>query len=216
MKKLILILLILGIVYWIVPKNGVQGQSGENFVIVNADASNTLSMTASSGLNALIANVADRIVLQYANASRYYGLVPAPAGLLTLMGQVDNRFVLQYANANAWYAFGFPVSLIGDHNPPLASNIAAAGAGAGSVLITWTTNEYTASIIDYGIQPGVYPQSVTDDLFKKQHELLLSGLSSGETYYYRIRSTDRSGNQSQSQEQSFAGSIPVFMPLIIR
>lgn len=216
MIKLLLALLLFAIPIFTVPKPSAQGQPKDDFVIQYADATNTLSMTSSPDLNALITNVASRFVLQYANANRYVYLVPAPAELLTLIGQVDDRFLMSYANANKFYSLTYPVDLVGDNIPPQAGIPTVTPSGFSTVKITWTTNEYTTSIIAYGIQSGVYPQNVTDSLLKKQHEIVLSGLAAGETYYYRISDTDRSGNTYQSQERSFTSFSFMYLPLIKR
>jgi hypothetical protein len=76
-----------------------SGQPDE-FIIQNADATRTIDVMGDSQLTALLGQVADRIVFQYANANRLIQIVPAPAELKTLLGQTADRIVFQYANAN--------------------------------------------------------------------------------------------------------------------
>jgi hypothetical protein len=188
------------------PKYTIQGQTGD-FVIQNADSSKTFSIVSSPDLNALIANVLDRFAIQSADGNRYYDVIPIPADLLTLITEVSDRFVVSYANANERYNLGYPVELIGDTTPPQASDPTATASDTNAVTIIWTTDEYTTSVIDYGLQPGMYTLNVSDDLYRKNHEILLSDLTAGGVYYYRINDTDRGGNTFQSQEYSFTAVL---------
>jgi hypothetical protein len=80
----------------------VRGQSGD-FVIENADATNTLSFTSSSGLEAAMDEVAPRFVMAFANANQYYTLTPIPTALADLLKALQPRFVMAFANANRFY-----------------------------------------------------------------------------------------------------------------
>ena len=62
-----------------------QGQT-TGFIISNADAVAYVSTTVSSQLNGLIANVAPRFVVQYANGMRYYDLPPISTTLTAAHG----------------------------------------------------------------------------------------------------------------------------------
>jgi len=62
----------------------------------------------------------------------------------------------------------------------------------------------------------MYSQTVSDPLYAKQHEITLTGLTMGTTYYYKVCSTDRSGNTATSSEHSLTAQIPVYLPLVMR
>lgn len=62
--------------------------------------------------------------------------------------------------------------------------------------IGWTTDENATSYVDYGSTPA-YGTTVGNDSLVKSHAVRLSGLTTGNTYYYRIRTTDALGNESQ-------------------
>lgn len=192
-----------------------HGQTG--VIVVNgADATSNSSLAASSGLNTLIANVEPRFVVQYANANRYYTLMPIPNILQTLIGQVGDRFIIQYANSNRLYTLPYPTNLIGDTTPPQISGLAVNPMGGGTVAISWVTDEPATATLRYGTQSGAYTQMLTDDLYYKLHGFTASGLSVGTIYYYRIGNTDRSGNSTESQELSFKISGFIYLPLIRR
>jgi len=79
-----------------------SGQSG--FIIENADATNTLSFTASTELNTLIDQIAPRFVVEFAHANQYYTLTAIPTALNDLLATLQPRFVIEFARANKYYA----------------------------------------------------------------------------------------------------------------
>ncbi len=168
-----------------------------------------------SALQTLLEQVSDRVVLQYANSNRREALV-YPDALQTLLGQVSDRIVLQYANSNRREVLVYPVALLNDTIPPQISGIVARTTGVGTATIAWTTDEFATSTVLYGTQPGVYPRTVSDPLYTKQHEITLTGLTPGTTYYYQVRSTDRSGNTSTSAEHSFIARFYIYLPLVMQ
>jgi hypothetical protein len=159
--------------------------------------------------------VADRIILQYANTKREVGLSAIPETLRTLLGQIADRIILQYANTNRQIGLSYPVALIGDTAPPQISGITATPVGS-SIVISWTTDEFATSVVLYGTQPGVYTRTVNDPLYVKQHEVTLTGLAPRTTYYFIVRSADRSGNVAESGEYRFTTTSPAYLPLIQR
>lgn len=212
MKRL---LFILGLFILVAVGLAAKGESG-GFIIENADDSATLSMVASTELNDLVANVAPHMIVEYANSLRDYPITPVPETLQTLLEQVEARIVVEYANANRYYSLTYPSALIGDTVAPQVSNIVTTPSGAGNVEISWTTDEYTISMIEYGTQSGVYTETVTDDWFRKEHQITLTGLTTGEVYYYRIYNSDRSGNSVQSAEGIFTSAVAIYLPIAVR
>jgi hypothetical protein len=198
----------------------VSGQSC-NIIVNNADATNCVGVAGSADLNSLIGNVEQRFTVWYANDIYYVSVGPFSDVLLALMGQVEDRFVIRYANANILYRTAYPKGLANDTAPPQISGVVATNIGAGMVKITWLTNEFASSFLEYGVQSGVYTQNVTDPLYLKGHEIILSGLAAETTYYFRLTNTDRSDNVFQSQEFNFTVQTPpqstvAYIPLIRR
>jgi hypothetical protein len=206
------IIVLLTVLALVAPARG----QPDDFVVTNADQLTTLAVSASSSLNGLIAGVTSRFVVQYANHIRYYAMTPIAASLQTLLGQVGDRFVIRYANANRLYAFTYPMEMLADVTPPQITGVTVARLDAGSVRISWFTNEFATSRLQYGAQTGTYTHTITDSLYYKLHEVVLTGLVPGTTYYYTIGSTDRSGNPTDSQEYSFTAASPVFLPFVRR
>lgn len=105
-----------------------QGQP-TGFIISNADAVAYVSTTVSTPLNGLIANVAPRFVVQYANGLRYYDLPPISSTLTALIAQVGDRFVVQYVNGLRYYTL-----------PPISSTLTALMAQVGDRFVMQYAN----------------------------------------------------------------------------
>ncbi len=171
--------------------------------------------TLPDALHTLLAQVADKIILQYAKTKREVGLSAIPETLRTLLGQIADRIILQYANTSRQIGLSYPVALIGDTAPPQISGVTATLVDS-SIVISWTTDEFATSAVLYGTQPGVYTQTVSDPLYVKQHEITLTGLTPRTTYYFIVRGADRSGNPTDSAEYHFTTTSPIYFPLIRR
>lgn len=86
--------------------------------------------------------------------------------------------------------------------PPTISSIAAS-VSERTATITWTTNENSYSIVDYGLTTS-YGNSVgqaTDTV--TSHTVTITGLTPETTYHYRVRSKDTDGNESISSDYTF-------------
>ena len=167
-------------------------------------------------LQTLLDQVSAMVIVQYADANQWEELPILPQAFRTRLAQVSNRVVFHYADANRWKTLAYPTALFNDTTPPLISDITCRAIAPDSVIIAWTTDEFATSTVLYGTQPGVYPYTVSDPLYTKQHEITLTGLAAGTTYYYKVRSTDRSGNTATSSEQSAIAQINVYLPLVLR
>jgi hypothetical protein len=99
-KKLLLPISILGAALLLIFAAYSARGAPDQFIIENADDSRYVSVVGSGELNDLIANVAARYVIEYANQNRWIALALAPAELQTLLGQVAARYVIEYANQN--------------------------------------------------------------------------------------------------------------------
>ena len=189
------------------------GQTG--IIVSGADAVFNTSVSLSQGLKDSIGGVQPRVVYQYANASELFGLTSLPAALQTVLGQLPPRVLFQYADASKRETLSYPTGLIGDTTPPRISGVACGAVSSGSFKVTWATDEYASTRVDYGGQPGIYTRNVRDSLYVVSHEAALTGLS-GSTCYYRIRATDRSGNAYQSPEYRCAQTYRTYLPLVQR
>lgn len=180
------------------------GQSG-GFIISGADAVVYLDQADSPTLDNLIALVAQRFVVRYANRMKYLDLVPIPSTLRDLFLQVKDRFIFQYANANRFIDLNYPANLVGDTDPPAIQNLAVNSSG----LVSWDTDEYADGELFWGEQSGNYTLAISNTLYSLSHQLQMSGITPGKIYYYIVASSDRSGNTAQSQEHTFVIDAPI-------
>lgn len=118
---------------------------------------------------------------------------------------VDPRFIIVGADANRFYQLEYPIGLIGDYFPPVILNLSITKNG----LVSWDTDEYTTGELFWGDQPGTYSTTITDPLYAKSHYIQMSGVIPGITYYYKVRTTDRSGNFTDSLEDTFFIEVPI-------
>ena len=80
----------------------------------------------------------------------------------------------------------------------------ASGIGINSASIGWTTNFVTTHIAEYGTVSGTYTSTtIQSSSASTSHTVSLTGLSSGTTYYYRVKNFSSSYGNTVSSEYSF-------------
>lgn len=92
-----------------------------------------------------------------------------------------------------------------DLTAPVISNIQAA-AGATFATITWSTNEFATSTLQYGLTTNYELGTITQSDYVSSHAIELSGLTPQTTYRFRVQSGDAAGNVATSADQTFATS----------
>jgi hypothetical protein len=116
-----------------------------------------------------------------------------------------------FNGTNYWVDVVFAPSL-DDDDRPIVSNIKAVTIDSSKAIVTWATNEEATSRIDYSTDPailtdlGILPSgtlTVSEGSFVTEHRLVIDGLTSNTTYYYRITSADRAGNPGVAIAPSF-------------
>lgn len=94
-----------------------------------------------------------------------------------------------------------------DSFPPVITNIQPR-VGATSFTVSWTTHEPATSALDYGPTAACELGTVSDNEYGTEHELTVSGLVPGTTYYYRVRSADPLGNASAVEGMNLTTFVP--------
>ncbi len=89
-----------------------------------------------------------------------------------------------------------------DVTDPLISSIEETVTSTTSVTITWTTDEPTTSEVSYGTTSS-YGETETDSTLTTEHTVTITGLEEGTTYHFEVTSTDSSGNDSTSADNTF-------------
>ncbi len=98
------------------------------------------------------------------------------------------------ANPSIDYTFTTATAGQTDTTPPVITNIpGASGVTDTTATITWTTDEPSDSVVQYGLTTS-YGSTRTLDTDVVSHSVQLQGLSDDTTYQFRVRSTDIAGN----------------------
>lgn len=96
-----------------------------------------------------------------------------------------------------YYAPLSPMVRAADTTAPDITNVQITTVAEDTVTITWETDEDADSTVNYGLQEdyGIVRIPTAD---KTAHEIVIDGLEPGRTYYFRVVSSDETGNQGIS------------------
>ena len=97
---------------------------------------------------------------------------------------------------------------------PQITNILIERVGAGAYIVSWRTNAPADSRVEYGTTSNVYTESESSDSLVTSHQLTLTGLADGTTYYLRVVSADASDNVSNSGERTLTTFHRLFIPIL--
>lgn len=92
-----------------------------------------------------------------------------------------------------------------DTTAPSISNVQSNSVTQSGATITWSTDESSTSIVQYGTTTN-YGSYENDTTKLTSHSIALTGLSSGTTYHYRVKSRDTAGNLRTSIDKTFTTS----------
>jgi RHS repeat-associated protein len=90
-----------------------------------------------------------------------------------------------------------------DNTAPVISNVAAVGITTDTATITWTTNENSDSQVEYGTTTAYGQSTALNPALMTAHLQVLSGLTPGTLYHYRVKSKDAAGNLAVSGDFTF-------------
>ena len=79
------------------------------------------------------------------------------------------------------------------------TNVQAAPTTTTTSQIVWTTNVAANSAVDYGTSTSYGSSTAVDSAMVTSHQVTLSGLAAGTTYYYQVRSSDSTSNHGSSE-----------------
>jgi len=94
-----------------------------------------------------------------------------------------------------------------DMSGPVISSIASSTLHT-TANITWATDEYANSQVEYGLTSAYTASTTLDARFMPTHSASLTGLVASTTYHYRIRGADVGGNIAYSADQTFTTMSP--------
>ncbi len=90
-----------------------------------------------------------------------------------------------------------------DTTAPVISGVANLSLAEHDATIVWTTDELAVSTLEYGTSASYGQQATLGVSALLAHTAVLTGLSSGTTYYYCIHAADLAGNAANSCGHTF-------------
>lgn len=130
-----------------------------------------------------------------------------PSGTYNITGHLSSAKGTASKNAT------IPITI--DTTPPTISNVKAENINNTSATITWTTDEASNSIVEYGTSSGSYSNSTQNTTAVTSHSINLTNLKSGTKYYYVVKSQDAAGNQATGSEYNFTTTGQTFTLLLV-
>ncbi|MEI6480529.1 MAG: fibronectin type III domain-containing protein, partial [bacterium] len=100
----------------------------------------------------------------------------------------------------------FSIQTTIDTVPPVISNVATSSVQVSGATVTWITDKPSTAQIEYGTTTALGNFTATTTTYDSQHVVMLNNLSQSTAYYFRVISTDESGNVASSSIT--ANSIP--------
>jgi len=86
---------------------------------------------------------------------------------------------------------------------PVFYGVGATDISGTTANIIWSSNEASTSQVEYGLTTGYGSSTTLAPALVQSHTVALTGLSPKTAYHYRVKSTDASGNPSQSADCVF-------------
>lgn len=105
---------------------------------------------------------------------------------------------------------------VSETTPPNISNVQAGSVTSNSALITWSTDENSNSVVEYGVSTAYGSRAgdtAENATYVANHSVSLTGLAANTLYHYRVKSTDALGNTSTSGDFTFQTSTSTWQIL---
>jgi hypothetical protein len=116
--------------------------------------------------------------------------------------RVTSRNVDGEATVSALRTFTTEAIIAVDVDPPVISNVQSSAA-SNQASITWTTNELTDAIVEYGLDTSHSDSTSLKSQLTTNHTATISGLQPDTTYHFQVKSRDAAGNLATSASFSF-------------
>ncbi|RLC94218.1 MAG: hypothetical protein DRI77_11145, partial [Chloroflexi bacterium] len=129
---------------------------------------------------------------------------PAVSGLVKLCADDTDVIVEGDEDDNCWEEW-WPADL---KLPEIISGPTVLTTTEHTAVIAWQTDEPCSSRVDYSRWRYMTPSSTSDPAYETDHQITLTGLENGSTYYYQVFASDESGNEVNSAEQTFETLTP--------
>jgi len=87
--------------------------------------------------------------------------------------------------------------------PPIISEVKIEERSQNEVTISWKTDQEADSTIEYGLTSD-YGLITTDEKLTKEHSLIISGLSPGTVYYFKLKNRIATDEESETENLTFS------------
>ncbi len=131
--------------------------------------------------------------------------VVSPTATCWIASPGPNR--IWVAVRNTPVTFTTAQAVLPDTTPPVISPPSAEVTRSGATIV-WITDEAATSRVEYGLTPECLETTARDPALTTCHCVGLTGLEAGQTYHYRVISTDAAGNESVSASDVFTAAKP--------
>jgi regulation of enolase protein 1 (concanavalin A-like superfamily) len=101
---------------------------------------------------------------------------------------------------------------IADTTAPTITNVTSSGITSNQATISWTTNEFSDSQIEYGVTTSYGSSTPLDSSMVTSHSMVITGLTAGTVYHYKVKSKDAAGNVGSSPDNSFTTGSSSSLP----
>lgn len=148
------------------------------------------------GIASYQVRIGSDIFIDIGNVTTYTVAAPLPDGSHTF----EVRAVSKAGNKGTAGFLAFTI----DTAPPAISGINSSDVTEASAIIIWITDEPATSQVEYGTTTACGLTSPLDAALVTNRCITLTGLASGTTYHYRVRSTDAAGNEAVSDSYTLS------------
>jgi len=200
--------------------NGNTQETGVNATVVISTV-DTVSISTSAATITWHTDLPSDSQIEYGDSENFGSL-----STLSLTLTTSHSVTLTGLTQNTNYIFRVKSKLLGatvatisqnyefntlNHSIPIVAPANIISVSSGSVTssgatITWTTNKGATSQVEYGLDTTYGSHSTLESGLTTNHSVSLTGLSSGTTYHYRVKSVDEAGNITFSEDYTFTTS----------
>jgi hypothetical protein len=113
------------------------------------------------------------------------------------------------SSASANYTFATMAAAL-----PVISNVTAGSVGTTSAVITWTTDQATSSLVNYGTGSNYGSASTLNSALVTSHSVTITGLAAGTTYNFDVVSANSTNHAATSGNQTFSTTALELNPVI--
>jgi hypothetical protein len=139
--------------------------------------------------------------------------------LTTLNPGTTYYFVAQSTGANGATGYSttysFTTTGTAPAGPPVISNVMATNITNTSATITWTTDQASSSLVNFGTTNGYGSSSTLDTTLVTSHSVTLTGLTLGTTYDFDVVSANAGAMSAASGNSTFMTTSVVSSPPVI-